>query len=89
MHALDGFLGVWVADLSAGPYWRIYVTNPPIVGGEPYAPGTQPKPRAEAIAQLSGQKRGARKSLIDILLAPVPTDVIQKAANQLPKVPVP
>jgi len=83
VDALDGFLGVWVADLADGPYWRIYVVNPTLVTGSPYSPGTEPKPRTDAIAAVSGQKQGPRKTLIDVLLAPVPTKDIQRIAGQL------
>lgn len=83
VHSLDGFLGVWIADLSDGPNWRIYVINPLPIGGTPYGPGAQPQPRTDAIATVSGQKTGTRKTILDTLLAPVPTKDIQDLANQL------
>ncbi|MCA1830407.1 MAG: MCE family protein [Actinobacteria bacterium] len=86
VDAVKGFLGVWVADLSDGPYWRIYVVDPTLVGGEPYAPGTEPKPRSNATSVLAGQRKGTKKSLVDVLLGAVPTDAIERAAGQLPKV---
>lgn len=52
VQLLDGFLGVWVLDLSEGPNWRIYVIDPLIVGGTPYPPGEEPAPRRAAIAQV-------------------------------------
>jgi phospholipid/cholesterol/gamma-HCH transport system substrate-binding protein len=81
--SLDGFLGVWIADLSDGPNWRIYVINPLLVVGTPYTPGTQPQPRTDAVDTVAGTKSGPRHTLIDNLLAPVPTKDIQRLAGQL------
>ena len=81
--SLDGFLGVWAADLPDGPYWRIYVVNPVLLMGQPYSVGTQPQPRADAVDAVAGAKQGPRHTLIDTLLAPVPTQGIQKLVGQL------
>ncbi len=86
VESLHGFLGVWVADLTDGPYWRIYVVDPILVGGTPYAPGTEPKPQPNAAAKLAGQKTGTKKSIIDVLLGAVPSDAVSDAADQLTKV---
>jgi virulence factor Mce-like protein len=83
VDSLDGFLGVWVADLADGPYWRIYVINPVILTGTPYAPGTQPQPRADAVDAVAGSSIGPRHTLIDNLLAPVPTKDLQRLASHL------
>jgi phospholipid/cholesterol/gamma-HCH transport system substrate-binding protein len=82
VRVLDGFLGVWVADLSEGPYWRISVTDPPILTGEPYGAGEAPSPRTAAIASL--RKEGtALDDILGILLAPVPDEDITETADQL------
>src|SRR5207249_4317343 len=41
VNALDGFLGAWVADLSQGPNWRIFVTTA-LASGHAYPPGAEP-----------------------------------------------
>lgn len=76
---LDGFLGVWIADLSEGPYWRILVTDPPVPVGEPYGPGEAPSPRRSAIARLAGDPAAAPPDLLELLLEPVPTEDIEAA----------
>ena len=78
VRALDGFLGTWVADLSQGPNWRIFVTTA-LASGHAYAPGTQPhpEPHAAAVQRLTGGN-SAVGSLADLLLAPVPTDEVQR-----------
>ena len=76
--ALDGFLGVWVADLSQSPNWRILVTSAP-ASGHAYPPGGQPHPeppRDAALRRIAGGGVGSR-DLADILFAPVPTDDLQ------------
>lgn len=88
---LDGFLGVWVADLSAGPNWRITVADPPTPTGEPYAPGTEPSPRAAAVQRLAAQPDAPAPGVLDLLLAPVPTQDIADAVRALrfPRIGVP
>jgi virulence factor Mce-like protein len=78
VNALDGFLGVWVADLSQGPNWRILVTTSPLPSGHAYPPGTEPhpEPRAAALLRISGGAQSAA-GLADLLLAPVPTQDLQ------------
>jgi virulence factor Mce-like protein len=83
VDALDGFLGVWVADLSEGPHWRIAVTDPPILTGEPYAPGTEPAPRATAVRRLAETPDAPPADLLDIVLAPVETEDLEEAADRL------
>ncbi len=83
VDSLDGFLGVWVRDLSEGPYWRIQITDPPIALGEPYAPGEEPQPRVAAVNRLAGAPAAPSADLLDIFLAPVPTEDINKAASRL------
>ena len=78
---LDGFLGVWIADLSEGPNWRITVTDPPTLMGEPYAPGDEPAPRAAAVQRLTLGPDAPPAGLIDLLLAPVPTEDLVEAAR--------
>lgn len=80
---LDGFLGVWVADLSEGPYWRIAVTDPPVLLGEPYAPGTEPSPRTAALRTLATDADVPSPDLLDLLLAPVPTEQLEEATEGL------
>jgi ABC-type transporter Mla subunit MlaD len=72
--ALDGFLGVWVADLSEGPNWRILVTTSP-ASGQAYAAGQEPHPepgRTAAMRRIAPDGSPAR-GIADILLAPLPT----------------
>jgi virulence factor Mce-like protein len=70
VKVLDSFLTVWVLDLSEGPYWRIAVTDPPIVLGEPYAPGEEPTPRSFAtVTAPPGPTSDA--DLTDLLLGPL------------------
>jgi virulence factor Mce-like protein len=69
VDVLDGFLGVWVMDLSEGPNWRIAVTDPPIVMGEPYGPGEAPSPRTRSLALPSGDTQV--KQLVGLLLDPI------------------
>jgi virulence factor Mce-like protein len=83
VHSLDGFLGVWIADLSVGPNWRIYVVNPLALTGTPYPTGMQPQPRTDAVDAVAGSSSGTKHSLIDTLLAPLPTSDIQKLAGRL------
>jgi phospholipid/cholesterol/gamma-HCH transport system substrate-binding protein len=75
VQLLDGFLGVWVLDLSEGPNWRIYVTDPLIVGGTPYPPGGEPAPRQAAIAELikTSETRGIAGAL-GVILDALPLD---------------
>lgn len=82
VRLLDGFLGVWVADLSEGPYWRLTVTDPPVLLGEPYAPGEAPSPRAAAIAALRDDTT-AVDDLLAILLAPIPDGSVERTAREL------
>ncbi len=70
---LDSFLGVWILDLSEGPNWRIYVTDPLIIGGTPYPPGEEPAPRKVAIAQLTDGNAGL-SDVLSIILQAVPLD---------------
>jgi hypothetical protein len=81
--SLEGFLGVWVADLADGPYWRIYVVNPLLLTGDPYSPGQEPQPRTDAVNAVAGTKTGPRHTLIDTLLAPIGTADVQKLAGRL------
>ena len=83
IDVLDGFLGVWIADLSEGPHWRIAVTDPPVVVGEPYAPGTEPQPRTAAVRRLAADPDAPPADLLDIVLAPVPTEDLNEAADRL------
>ena len=83
VRLLDGFLGVWVADLSEGPNWRITVADPPTPLGEPYAPGTEPSPRTAAVQQLAAQPDAPPADLLDLLLAPVPTEDIREVVRTL------
>jgi ABC-type transporter Mla subunit MlaD len=78
VSALNGFLGVWVADLTVGPNWRILVTTAP-ASGHAYAPGTQPQPapRDAALARIAGASTSAQ-DLAGILLAPVETPDLQR-----------
>jgi virulence factor Mce-like protein len=85
VRLLDSFLGVWVADLSEGPYWRISVTDPPIPLGEPYGPGEAPEPRkASLVPRAVGEHRV--RNLVDLLLEPVPRDQAAEAVNSLESV---
>ena len=74
VRVLDSFLTVWVLDLSEGPYWRISVTEPPIVSGEPYAPGDEPTPRSFAIVSAPAG-RTSNRDLTDLLFGPLAPDV--------------
>jgi virulence factor Mce-like protein len=80
VSVLDGFLGVWIADLSVGPNWRILVTNAP-ASGHAYPPGSEPHPaaRLNALARISG--KGPALDLADVLLAPVPTEDLPHAGG--------
>jgi virulence factor Mce-like protein len=80
---LDGFLGVWIADLSEGPNWRITVTDPPIALGEPYAPGEEPSPRTAALQRLAADPDAPAADLLDIVLAPVPTEDLNEKSDEL------
>jgi virulence factor Mce-like protein len=82
VDVLDGFLGVWIADLSEGPNWRIYVTDPPVVLGEPYPPGEEPAPRQAAVKRLAGPG-GPSPQLLELVLTPVPTEGINETADEL------
>ena len=85
VDALDGFLGVWVADLSVGPNWRIFVTSAP-ASGHSYPPGTEPRPEQRSNAMDRIAPGGGRaRSLADILLAPVPTDTLQRMSARPPR----
>jgi virulence factor Mce-like protein len=88
--ALDGFLGVWIADLSAGPFWRILVTSSP-AAGTPYGPGSAPPgpqpattqaARAQALAEIAGGT-ATDDGLAGLLLAPVPTADLQRLAGKV------
>jgi virulence factor Mce-like protein len=83
VQLLDGFLGVWVLDLSEGPNWRIYVTDPLIIGGEPYPPGEAPAPRKAAIAELI-KKNDAEgiAGLLGVILDAVPLDNLLSGNEQ-------
>jgi hypothetical protein len=83
VEVLDGFLGVWIADLSEGPHWRITETEPPVVLGEPYPPGTEPQPRTQALRRLAADPDAPPADLLDIVLAPVPTEDLNEAADGL------
>lgn len=83
VEVLDGFLGVWIADLSEGPYWRIAETEPATVLGEPYPPGEEPTPRAAAVQRLAADPDAPPADLLDIVLAPVPTEDLNEAADEL------
>ncbi|MEO7295505.1 MAG: MCE family protein [Candidatus Limnocylindria bacterium] len=86
---LDGFLGVWIADLSFGPYWRItnLVGTPP---AGPYPPGTAPAPvspasagpRDEALRKLGGADPRS-PGLVDVVLGALPTAEVEKLAGQV------
>ena len=82
VRVLDGFLGVWVADLSEGPFWRITVADPPTPLGEPYGPGEAPAPRTASLAALDS-KTTAVDDVLDVLLAPVPDEAIPQTARKL------
>jgi virulence factor Mce-like protein len=82
VRVLDGFLGVWVADLSEGPFWRIAVTDPPVVLGTPYGPGEAPAPRSAALATLRTDGT-AVDDLLGVLLAPVPDEDLPKTTRRL------
>ena len=78
VNALNGFLGVWVADLSQGPNWRILVTTGP-ASGHAYGPGEAPapEPRAAALARIAGPTPSVQ-DLAGVLLAPVETPDLQR-----------
>jgi virulence factor Mce-like protein len=82
VRVLDSFLGVWVADLSEGPYWRISVTDPVVPLGEPYGPGEAPAPRSTSFAPppVGGDRV---RNLVDILLQPLPREQAQQAVDDL------
>jgi phospholipid/cholesterol/gamma-HCH transport system substrate-binding protein len=86
VSALDGFLGVWVADLSQGPNWRIFVTTAP-ASGHTYPPGTEPlpEPRATAMRRITGGHTSIT-DLADVLLAAVPTQDLRRIPS--PRLPV-
>jgi hypothetical protein len=89
VSVLDGFLGVWIADLSVGPNWRILVTNA-LASGHAYPPGSEPHPaaRTAALARISGNGPGL--DLADILLAPVPTENLPGGGvSPLVRIPAP
>jgi phospholipid/cholesterol/gamma-HCH transport system substrate-binding protein len=71
---LDGFLSVWVKDLTPGPHWRISETDPAIVTGEPYGPGQAPTPAPSTAlsAKIAGPDPVVR-DLVGILFGPVRT----------------
>ncbi len=83
VDVLDGFLGVWIADLSEGPNWRIADTEPATVLGEPYPPGEEPSPRTAAVQRLAADLDAPPADLLDIVLAPVPTEDLKEAADDL------
>lgn len=89
VRLLDGFLGVWLADLSAGPYWRILVTEAPTLAAQPYPPGGGPAPRgrsAERAALLGRIPRApadGSSSLTELLFAPVPTEALPPVIDRL------
>jgi virulence factor Mce-like protein len=85
VKVLDGFLGVWVADLSEGPYWRISVTDPPVLLGTPYGAGEAPAPRAAALATLRNDATGVDE-LLRVLLAPIPDADLREATEPLAKI---
>lgn len=80
---LDGFLGVWVKDLSQGPHWRIAVTDPPVMTGEPYPPGEEPSPRQAALTRLGSGLDEPPMDLLELALAPVPTEEIEEQSSRL------
>jgi virulence factor Mce-like protein len=82
VDVLDGFLGVWVADLSEGPHWRISVTDPPVVTGEPYPPGEEPAPRGAAVQRLAAAPGAPPADLLEMVLAPVPTEEVERMAER-------
>jgi hypothetical protein len=83
VRSLDGFLGVWVADLSEGPNWRIYVTDPPIVLGEPYPAGEEPTPRKVAAQRLMGLDPDEPvPAIVDLLLDVLPLDGLLGSQSQ-------
>jgi virulence factor Mce-like protein len=83
LQLVDGFLGVWIVDLSAGPYWRIFVTSDP-ADAHPYSPGTGPGPRAtstqaqrRAFMRDIGMLRDNRvPALAELMLSAVPASSI-------------
>jgi phospholipid/cholesterol/gamma-HCH transport system substrate-binding protein len=84
VDALDGFLGVWVADLSQAPNWRIFVTSAP-ASGHAYPPGTQPQPDPRAAAMRRISRGDARAGdLADVLFAAVPTEDLPRAPASAP-----
>jgi hypothetical protein len=76
--SLNGFLGVWIADLTVGPNWRILVTSAP-ASGSAYPPGAEPRPepRAAAVARIAGTNTSVQ-DLAGVLLAPVETPDLQR-----------
>jgi phospholipid/cholesterol/gamma-HCH transport system substrate-binding protein len=70
VDVLDKFLTVWVKDLTPGPHWRIWETDPAIITGDPYGPGEAPSPNTALAAQLAGPDPVMR-ALISILVADV------------------
>jgi phospholipid/cholesterol/gamma-HCH transport system substrate-binding protein len=88
VELLDSFLGVWILDLSEGPNWRIYVTDPPIVGGTPYPPGEEPAPRHAAIAQfIERNDAGAIAEVLRVILEAVPLGVLSPGQEEQPSDP--
>lgn len=71
VRVLDGFLSVWVADLSDGPYWRIAVTNPTQLLGTPYGAGQAPAPRSATAAAVLKAGPTPVKGLVQILTGAV------------------
>ncbi len=88
VELLDSFLGVWILDLSEGPNWRIYVTDPLIIGGAPYPPGEEPAPRQAAIAQfIEKNDAGAIAEVLRVILEAVPLGVLSGAQEEPPSDP--
>ncbi|HVL81608.1 MAG TPA: MCE family protein [Actinomycetota bacterium] len=81
LQLTDGFLGMWIVNLSAGPYWRIFVTDEP-PHPRPYPPGEEPRPRMTTTAaerrallrDVGAMRRGEVPALPDALLAPIAPD---------------
>lgn len=88
LSVLDGFLGVWIRDLSEGPYWRIFLDATPGGTQAAYPPGTEPRPRTSAarvaVVEELRQAVGASGSgWVAIFAAPVPDDEMPGLARRL------
>lgn len=90
LATLDSFLGVWILDLSEGPWWRITLTQG-FADDPPYAPGEEPRPRTadaaalrdRALRELAGDPDAPPPALTDILLAPVPDGTLDELLENL------